>query len=113
LEEESKFTATISLPPTYSFIPLEISLPPPPFNWNHYLLKATNDLPLPNPNDLFSVPTLPRLLWSMGLCCRSPPPILSVVSTPRFQPQNHMFWSLPSLGLATVRSLVSLSAKWG
>lgn len=56
---------------SHSFIPFEINLPPPPFNWNRSLINTINDL-LPNPNGLLSVLDHPGLLCSMRLCRSAP-----------------------------------------
>lgn len=71
---------------SHSFIPFEIRLPPPPFNWNHSLLNTINDLLLPNPN-LASALDHPGPLRSMT----PPPPTPSSVSAPQFQPQTAHF----------------------
>lgn len=112
LKEKAIFIATISLPPSHSFIPFEISLPPPPFNLNHSLLNATNDLLLSSPNGLFLVLNHPGPLSSIAPWWPSPCPIWSGVSTLRIQPQMHKFWNLPGVNLAMVQSSVSLSVKW-
>lgn len=101
LQEEAVFTATISWPPTHSF---EISLPPPPFNWNH-TFKHHHRPPTAKSRWSFLSPQSsqpPR--WS-SLCPPPPPPSLSGVSAPHPQtPDAGM-----DLGLARVQSSVSLS----